>query len=333
MTRSLAAVVLLSGCASGDCPPGWKPLFDATQLTRPVLAGWTDGADTWLVGGPVGAAALDTFVLRNSGDAWQVVTTGRRETLWWVWGPPDGGEVWMVGEAGLVLRGRGSGFEVLDAGVGDATLFGVWGTGPDDVWVVGGNSGAGTRLANDVIRHFDGRAWSGDDAPPPRGAAFFKIWGAAAGDFWVVGEGGTLWHHGATGWDDHSAEVGTRDALTTVHGCGADEAYAVGGMGIYVWRGTSWARAPGATPLATVNGVACGPDEVLAVGNGGLKLRYDRAADVWHDETLAPPFYTDFHGALVAGPGRLYAVGGNYNSPAAGGRVGIAAFYGCPLPD
>src|SRR5262249_28629132 len=160
--------------------------------------------------------------------------------------------------------------------------------------------------------------------PPPRGAAFFKIWGAAAGDFWVVGEGGTLWHHGAGGWDDHSAEVGTRDALTTVHGCGADEVYAVGGMGIYVWRGAEWAPAAGVTPPAGVDCVACAPDEVLAVGNGGLKLRYDRAAGVWQDETLAEPFYTDFHGALVAGPGRLYAVGGNYNSPAAGGRVGIA---------
>src|SRR5262249_51881815 len=159
--RRLALAALLAGCASGDCPPGWKPLFDQTQLTRPVLAGWTNGADTWLVGGPVGAVALDTVVLRGSGGGWKTLTTRRRRTLWWVWGPSDGSEVWMVGEAGLVLRWRGSGFEVLDAGVSDATLFGVWGTGPDDVWVVGGNSGGGTRLSNDVGRHFGGRAWSG----------------------------------------------------------------------------------------------------------------------------------------------------------------------------
>jgi hypothetical protein len=330
--RGLGLAALLAGCASGDCPPGWKPLFDESQLTRPVLAGWTDGSDTWLVGGPVGAVALESLVLRDSGGGWSPLATGRHETLWWVWGTSDGSEVWMVGEAGLVLRWRASGFEVIDAGVTGATLFGVWGSGPEDVWVVGGNPGGGTRVLNDVVRHFDGHAWSAADAPPARGAAFFKIWGPAAGDFWIVGEDATLWHHTASGWDDHAAEIGTRDSLTTVHGCASDEVYTVGGMGIYVWRGSSWQPASGVTPQASVNGVACAADEVLAVGNGGLKLRYDRAANQWHDETLAAPFYTDFHGALVAGPGRLYAVGGNYNSPVSGGRVGIAAFYGCPVP-
>jgi hypothetical protein len=84
--------------------------------------------------------------------------------------------------------------------------------------------------------------------------------------------------------------------------------------------------------LAGANGVACGASGVLVVGNGGLKLRYARAAGIWSDETLEAPFYADFHAAFIAPGGAMWAAGGNYNAPPTTGRVGIVGFDGCPVP-
>jgi hypothetical protein len=333
---ALALALAAAACDGGGptpCAPGWKTLVDSARLPAPLLSAWGPSADAlWLVGGPVGASAGGQALVLRSPLATPPPQPGRSETLWWVWGPDDGSEAWMVGEQGLVLRARGGAYEKLDAGVSTATLYGVWGTGPSDVWIVGGTPGGGTRAENDVIRHWDGQAWSARDAPPAMGAAYFKVWGSGPGALWVVGEGGTAWRRTATGWEDHSLELGTRASVTTVHGCSADEVYAVAGMDLFVWRGSRWDKAAGVTPLSVLNGVACGAAGVLAVGNGGAKLRFDRASGRWLDETLQGPFSSDFHGALVLADGRMLAVGGDFNAPPASKRFGLTALYGCPVP-
>jgi hypothetical protein len=72
---------------------------------------------------------------------------------------------------------------------------------------------------------------------------------------------------------------------------------------------------------------------VLVVGNGGLKLRLDRTTGTWINEQLERPWDTDFHGALVAPDGQLWAVGGNFlTPPAADQRIGVMGSSGCPRP-
>lgn len=328
--KLLAAILLLAlgGCPSGDdCQPGWKAVFSQAELDRPILALWGAGDEVWAVGGPLGAPGLEALAMRYDGSDWKRLPTGHSETLWWVWGTDDRKVVWMVGEHGLILRWDGKAFQTL-AKMTDATLFGVWGSGPNDVWVVGGTPGGGAG-EDDVAFHWNGQELTAD-APPARGAAFFKVWGSGKDDVWVVGEGGTIWQHTAAGWQPHDGV--TRDSLTTVHGCGPSEIYAVGANHVYRWDGGGWSRDDAAMALAGVNGVHCGRDQVLAVGNGGLKLRFDRSTSTWIDDTFEEPFYSDFHGAWISPSGVLWAAGGNYNAPAASGRYGMLGVLGCPLP-
>jgi hypothetical protein len=320
-------VVTAAGCPGGEtCAPVWQEAVARADLDRPILSLWGTGDTLYGVGGGVGDAARRALVLRRAAGRWDTLDPGHDETLWWVWGTADGRAVWMVGEDGLALRWDGAAFEVLPRLTG-ATLFGVWGSGPDDVWLCGGTPGGGTGADNDVVLHWDGQRLS-PAGPPATGAAFFKVWGSGPDDVWVVGEGGTIWQRTAAGWRRHDAPG--RDALTTVHGCGADEIYAVGGMAVYRYDGAAWAKDETATPLAAANGVHCGRDEVLVVGNGGLKLRRPRGAAAWIDESFAAPYYADLHVAFADAAGDLWAAGGNYNAPPSVGREGLLARFGCP---
>jgi hypothetical protein len=116
-----------------------------------------------------------------------------------------------------------------------------------------------------------------------------------------------------------------------VHGCAANDVWAVGGQNVIHWDGSGWHPA-NVQPLAGANGVHCAPSEVLVVGNGGLKLVQDRAAGAWRDDTLEPPFYDDYHAAWISPGGALWGAGGNYNAPAISGRRGMLGFRGCPVP-
>jgi hypothetical protein len=330
MRRALVWLVALAGCSppADDCRPGWRPVFERAELDRPILSLWGAGEVVYGVGGGLRAAGLPALVMRFDGDAWTTLDTGRDETLWWVWGTGDGAAVWMVGERGLALRWDGRAFEVMPR-LTEATLYGVWGTGPDDVWLCGGTPGGGGGRPNDVVLHWDGRELRAD-GPPAAGVAFFKVWGSGPDDVWVVGEGGAIWQRTPAGWRAHAS--GARDSLTTVHGCGASDVWAVGGGSVLRYDGAAWARDPAAMPLSGANGVHCGRDEVLVVGNGGMRLRLERTAARWVDETLEDPYYADYHAAWIAPSGALWAAGGNYNAPATSGRYGILGFRGCPLP-
>jgi hypothetical protein len=329
LTRTVALALACAGCPGEEpCAPGWKELLDRTTIGRPLLSIWGRGDDVFLVGGGVMASPeRNGVLLRWDGAAWETRELGRGQTLWWIWGPDGPGDVWMVGDRGLALRWDGVAVSEVQTGT-TATLFGVWGSGPADVWLVGGSPGGGAERPNDLVLRHDGQGFRRDE-PPARGAAFFKVWGSGPDDVWIVGEGGVIWQRTPAGWVSHDS--GTRDSLTTVHGCGPDEVYAVGGQTVLRYDGTSWSQLP-VQPLSTAVGVHCGPDQVLVVGNGGLKMRYVRAADAWLYESLAPPFFADFHAAWIAPSGALWAAGGNFNAPPTAPRVGMIGFHGCPAP-
>jgi hypothetical protein len=337
MKRALLLVLVLgAGCPPEDvCDGGWTQVLSATDLDRSVLALWGHDSTVYAVGGGLGVEGAGALALRYDGTAWQEIQTGRDETLWWVWGTDDGEHVWMVGEGGLILRYTAQTGAVTPLASGTtATLYGVWGTGPDDVWIVGGTPGAGTSSPNDVVLHWDGQDLTASDAPTAAGHTFFKVWGAG-GELWVSGERGSMWRRVSTGeWQDFASQLGTQDSLLTVHGCSTDEVYAVGGQHVYGFDGSVWSEVPGVSPGATANGVHCSASGVLVVGFGGLKLRFDRTAGEWLDETIERPYSTDFHAALTDDLGGVWAGGGNFVQPASfGPREGVIAFRGCPVPN
>jgi hypothetical protein len=62
-------------------------------------------------------------------------------------------------------------------------LSAIWGSGPDDVWMLGGA----------VTRHWDGKAWT----PMSTVTALIPlegVWGSASNDVWIVGIGGAILH-------------------------------------------------------------------------------------------------------------------------------------------
>ena len=338
-----AGLLLASGCAGdavidgpigGACEePGWQPAI--ADLDRAVLCAWgTSSSDVWLVGGDLGVGGKGALLMHWDGRSFSELPTGQDRSLWWIWGTADASTLWMVGDGGTVLRRRGGRIEAIPTDT-SSTLFGVWGASPDEVWIVGGEPGPeGTE--KDLILHWDGQRMVRETLPAPRGTTLLKIWGASRDDIWVGGEGGTLWHRTANGWEDRSAEVETFYTLNSVHGCSANEVYAVGGQVIFRWDGARWSHVAEAEQLisGSVVGVSCGEAAVVVVGAGGLKLRLDKATGTWHDETIEEPWNTDFHGSWVAGNGDLWAVGGNYATPASSieRRVGVVGYRGCDEP-
>lgn len=102
---------------------------------------------------------------------------------------------------------------------GGAALSGVWGSGPDDVWMVGGDAGSAT------IVHGDGAAWS--EVPAPDVGLLVWVFGFGPDDAIAVGVGG-----GAARWDGAAwsvVDTGTTTDLWGVWGAGPDDLWVVGG--------------------------------------------------------------------------------------------------------
>ncbi len=326
MSRAAVVVVALSACASPNEPTEWSTVFhDLDRVALSVASPSPD--DVYIVGGGVGAPGVPALAMHWTGDTWRDLAPPGDETLWWVTTIAD--DVWMVGENGMVLRGRDDAFAVIAAPV-PSTLFGAWAASRDDVWIVGGVPGAGATDDNDVVLHWDGQQLVRDVSVPRRGVALLKVWGSSSDDLWIAGEQGTLWHRTANGWEDHASGTST---LFSVHGCAPDDVYAIGGSRILHYDGRAWS-AIGPVIYASAVGVACGPDGVLVTGTGGLKLRWERDTDTWTDEQIVEPWDTDFHGAAMDAGGGAWAVGGNFNQPSDDGpRVGVVAYHGARAPD
>jgi hypothetical protein len=144
---------------------------------------WVWGADR----DSVRAAGEGGRLLRRTSDGWVAESTGLsdRAQLWGGFSPtPDdhwavGGAVRRGGEKGIVLRKRGDGPWALvtdPAFPTETNLFKVWGTGPDDVHLVGE---AGVAI------HWDGRAFKRFATPDPE--LLFTVHGRAGGPVLAVG--------------------------------------------------------------------------------------------------------------------------------------------------
>ena len=188
---------------------------------------------------------------------------------------------------------------------------------------------------NDVLLRWNGSTLRRDTELPRKGATLFKVWGSGPSDVYLAGETGTLWHRSGNAWTDVSAALVEANMgmpvasnVLTVHGCGASEVYAAAGASLFAYDGVAWRVAKSAPSGA--NGVSCGSAGVLVVGNAGTKLRFDRASNTWVDHRRDEPWQTDFHGAWVSPTGTLYAVGGNFQTPASvGTRTGVVGRFGC----
>lgn len=164
---------------------------------------------------------------------------------------------------------------------GAGSLSGVWGSGPDDVWIVGGDDDAGEAW------HFDGSGWS-ETALPDGTPLLVWVYGFSATDVFAVGlDGAAVRWDGAT-WS--ALDTGTDEDLWGVFGFSNDDLWVVGGDAdvgdplILHWDGAAFSEVElpaeqnprGATTLFKVWGIE---DQLWIVGQKGTLLQ--RQGDEW----------------------------------------------------
>ena len=144
-----------------------------------------------------------------------------------------------------------------------ATLLGVWGASPSDLFGVGSGG---------AIVHSDGSTWS----PMTSGStnALYAAWGTAHGDVFAVGVSGTILHYDGTAWTAMSS--GTSQTLFSVWGTSHANVYAVGATGTLLhYDGTSWSAVTTGT-TATLRAVwGTSASDVFVAGTGGAVLHFD----------------------------------------------------------
>ena len=193
---------------------------------------------------------------------------------------------------------------------GEGFLSGVWGSGPDDVFVVGGQP------EQSVIFHYDGATWETMDTPDTP----ILIWAFGFGpdDVYAVGEQGTALHYDGSSWSQMSTN--TEDDLWGVWGAAPDDIWAVGGeidTGppiLLHYDGQSWSQQTvppldrNSTALLKIWGTSS--DHIFAVGQTGVILEYDGSDWQQIDAGTAD----DLVSLWGNGPDEIVAVGGRSNA-------------------
>jgi cysteine-rich repeat protein len=169
----------------------------------------------------------------------------------------SGGTLFLAGAAGL-LKYDGTWTSIATP---QAPLA-VWGTGPSNVFVVGGGGMIGTYTGT----------WS--SAVSPTTQTLNDVWGRNASDVFAVGDGGAIVHFDGSAWSTMAS--GTTANLRGVSG-GATSVYAVGDGTVLRLQGGTW-QAFDLGVASAIRGVyAVADDDVYAVGDDESILHFDGA--------------------------------------------------------
>jgi hypothetical protein len=204
---------------------------------------------------------------------------------------------------------------VLDKGDLDRAVLSVWGTGPSDVYAVGGplgNSGFET-----LAVHFDGAQWK--ELKPGGTETYWWVSGSGADDVWMVGEKGRLTHWDGKSFAEHTS--GTMATLWGVFAFSKTDAWAVGGTPeggvkapndvVLRWDGKAWSPVtlpgmPLGRSLYKVWGTSS--DNLYVVGEFGT-IWHKKGPD-WVLESNPPLASGTLFTVAGCGADEVYAVGG-----------------------
>lgn len=247
-------------CSEADRPVGLNAVHATTK------------GDIWAVGNSGQIAHFDGSVWTITSGAIQsrgvvssdLSTEGARNvaqfTDVWASGPSD---VWVIAKAevpaktgggidavSLVLRGDGIHWNtVLASATSTNSYVGIWGTGPDDVWVAQNTTrqSALSPYAFSVL-HWNGGAWATLQPPDTSNAEMVNgIWGLAANDIYLVCQDhtwrfdGTTWtpitQSGTSIWGTSASSLWIAKSSKLLHGIGATwvEMKPPSGCGTGVW--------------------------------------------------------------------------------------------------
>ncbi|MDD5306616.1 MAG: hypothetical protein PHU25_04775 [Deltaproteobacteria bacterium] len=230
----------------------------------------------WRAGPDDDYAVSGSALFRFDGKTWTFLEIAPDTVLADIWGSGPN-DIYAVGSEGTILRFNGSGWRKIEvAGVGLHDLNGVFGTGADDVHVVGDH----------VVARFDGQGWSVLEID----ADLRAVWASGPGDAWAVGSRCAIWRNDGHGWNavDPALTCGEETdeyiLFKSVWGSGPGDIWIAGSYGVVLHRdGESWSRAElperGQGDLTAIWGA--GPHDVYAVGDTGRLLHFDGSS--WRD--------------------------------------------------
>jgi hypothetical protein len=147
----------------------------------------------------------------------------------------------------------------------------LWGTGPNDVWIVGW-----TRAGGGSASHWDGATWTRSTvATPP----IWDVWGSGKSTVWGIGDRGTLLQEKNSVWSVISSDTGTPSPLGAIWGSGPSDIWAIGAAGTTLhWDGVAWSAVADTATSETLIAVwGSQSDDVWAVGQGGAIIHWDGA--------------------------------------------------------
>ena len=293
----------------------FSPAGGHPRLPPGVLLANREGGDAGAPprpdGDPDGEGPL---VLRYDGALWNRLQTGSSGDLWWVFGFQQG-PVFMGGEGGTILSFRDGSFSAMET-PGEGTVFGIWGSDPNDLWAVGGDA-----LASDsaFVWRYDGERWRSMNGLPPEAlalGALFKVWGRGAEDVWLVGMAGMALHWDGAGFA--RLPTATSGRLLTVHALpgSTGRVATVGGSFPGLMLEFDSGRWVDATPAGDVSqrmGVWLTSEGGHSVGMDGTV--FSRGPEGWVRETTGLESDIPLHAVWVDPEGGVWSVGGRFIAP------------------
>jgi len=160
-----------------------------------------------------------------------------------------------------IVLGAAAAVCAVTAASAQTSLRAVWGSGPNDVWAVGGSGSA---------LHFTGQAWTEVPYGMPLPGAATVVWGSAPNNVFVGGEGGVILQWDGRTWTRMTVPI-DRD-IVALSGRSATEVYALTqsytdreAPTLLRWNGRAWTAAPLSMPFRA-NGVAVAGASVVVAG-------------------------------------------------------------------
>lgn len=202
---------------------------------------------------------------------------------------------------------------VFDESKLDRAVLSVWGSGPSDVFAVGGPLGNGQES---LVIHYDGASWT--ELHPGGTETYWWVGGTGPSDVWMVGEKGRIAHWDGSAFVEHTS--GTTATLWGVWAASEADAWAVGGTPeggtnqpndiVLHWNGSSW------SPITLPNDVVgralykvwgTSSDDLYVVGEFGT-IWHKKGAD-WMLESNPPIAVSTLFTVSGSSGSDVYAVG------------------------
>jgi hypothetical protein len=282
----------------------WTQIDARDDANRFFLIG-AGPSDLW-AGGETG------LVMRRRGGSWTAMTemTPDISPVKSVWAASRS-DAWAATSDGMLRKNAAAWTPV--PGTSGKPYVDVWGSGPDDVWLVVGPTQGGA-VAGSVER-WNGSAITSVTGPLAKQEAGLLITGSAADSVWVAGSAG-FHHWDGTQWTTVAYSTTTTDPIIDIFTTGPSDLWAVNRAGAVLrWNGSTWtATSRASTPLQTIWGTS--PNDVWIGGDSGVQ-HWD--GSTWKGFSLSP--------SISVSNKTIYAVGGSGPADAWAIMPGAYAFH------